>query len=370
MAPPGRLSITQVNPDDAARQLALLKKKQQLQEARAAQEQRSKNPPSEGETNNSPTEGPERPERPPDRPGKPGPKKGAGKNPNKGPPGPRGRPKAQPQDPNKAANGPPAPRENNNKRAKSPAEGTEDDDDDEKRSISPPSIRDTTVPVNDDHYCYMESDCMYKSKTIEGIWDHVKKEHLKVKEGLACVFEKCTFRGSAMQEMKNHYASVHESRESREAERTTCLLCGARRRTEGEVMRHIRIVHLKDNEYICNACSEGKYATFSLKEWANHVHQNHAHNPPKIEFRRVEGFDPSKKLPMTAQTKSGEVVDLTDGEKAKPKPPEEPPKPTQTRQYTYKPRNTAANNAAAAAAAAAAAKAKKSGGSCSTGGKT
>ena len=78
-------------------------------------------------------------------------------------------------------------------------------------------------------------------------------------------------------------------------------------------MRHIRIVHLKDNEYLCNACEKGKYATFSLKEWCNHVAQNHAADPPKIEFRRQEGFDPSKRLPMTAQPVQEEVVDLTDG---------------------------------------------------------
>lgn len=151
----------------------------------------------------------------------------------------------------------------------------------------------------------------FTSSSVEGIGAHVKKEHLNLKEGLGCVFEGCTFRGSMMAEMRNHYTSVHESKESREAERTTCLLCGARRRTEGEVMRHIRIVHLKDNEYLCNAC--GRFATFSLKEWANHVHQNHADNPPKIEFRRSEGFDPSKRLPMTAQPAPEEVVDLTDG---------------------------------------------------------
>ena len=70
---------------------------------------------------------------------------------------------------------------------------------------------------------------------------------------------------------------------------------------------------LKDNEYLCNACEKGKYATFSLKEWCNHVAQNHAADPPKIEFRRQEGFDPSKRLPMTAQPVQEEVVDLTDG---------------------------------------------------------
>lgn len=173
----------------------------------------------------------------------------------------------------------------------------------QQRNTSPPPSRSNV------YECYMCT--QFTSTSVEGIGAHVKKEHLNLKEGLGCVFEGCGFRGSIMAEMRQHYSSFHESKESREAERTTCLLCGARRRTEGEVMRHIRIVHLKDNEYLCNAC--GRFATFSLKEWANHVHQNHADNPPKIEFRRSEGFDPSKRLPMTAQPAPEEVVDLTDG---------------------------------------------------------
>jgi len=179
----------------------------------------------------------------------------------------------------------------------------------------------------------MQDECTFKSKSIDGMGEHVKKEHLNLKEGLGCVFEKCDFRGAAMPEMKNHYSSTHESKESREAERTTCLLCGARRRTEGEVMRHIRIVHLKDNEYLCNACPQGKYATFSLKEWCNHVKDNHADSPPKIEFKRQEGFDPSKRLPMTAQPVAEEVVDLTDipeDPKTKTAANKPGPKPTTT----------------------------------------
>ena len=56
--------------------------------------------------------------------------------------------------------------------------------------------------------CYMQDDCTFKSKSVDGVGDHVKKEHLNLKEGLGCVFEGCNFRGTAMPEMKSHILTL------------------------------------------------------------------------------------------------------------------------------------------------------------------
>ena len=59
----------------------------------------------------------------------------------------------------------------------------------------------------------------------------------------------------------------------------SCLLCGTEKKSEIDVQRHIRFVHLMDQEYLCNYCHD--FSTFSLAEWASHVSRNHSNNPPK-----------------------------------------------------------------------------------------
>jgi len=132
------------------------------------------------------------------------------------------------------------------------------------------------------------------SKTPEGILQmvaHINKDHLQA--GIGCPFKGCSYRGLAVFDIHRHYSVVHVEKEIKDAENTTCFLCGVRKESQRELVRHTRIVHLKDNEYYCNTC--GDFATFSLKDWVNHVNQKHADNPPKIRFHRIEDFVPGMK---------------------------------------------------------------------------
>ena len=89
--------------------------------------------------------------------------------------------------------------------------------------------------------CYIQDDCTFKSKSVEGVRDHVKKEHLNLK-GLA-------HDGKGMDDIKSatgtNVSQIYDF---------LCMLCDKKTQTVDDIQKDDIATHFKTFQAICPHC--------------------------------------------------------------------------------------------------------------------
>merc|ERR1719167_344019 len=135
----------------------------------------------------------------------------------------------------------------------------------------------------------------------------LRKKHFSEKPGLGCIHDGCNFRRPTLEEVRQHMKKEHKE----DPQPLICFLCEVTRKTEDQLERHLRIIHLKDNEYVCNVCQPPKnkpFATFSLNDWCEHIHTQHPGNPPDITINKEEGYEEDDEdIPLSKSMKGNQT---------------------------------------------------------------